>query len=68
MNWTEKNGIISEFVRFHPMVKNHEASRSFYEVIKLGEVVHMDLSSPEEIWKNFISKNRNSIRKAIKTK
>lgn len=64
--WIEKNGIISEFVRFHPMVKNHDASRSFYEVIQLGEVVHMDLSSQEVIWNNIISKNRNMIRKAIK--
>lgn len=65
-NWVQKNGIISEFVRFHPMVKNHDASRTFYEVIQLGEVVHMDLSSPEDIWSNIISKNRNMIRKAIK--
>lgn len=65
-NWIQKNGIISEFVRFHPMVKNHDASRSFYEVIQLGEVVHMDLSSPEDIWNNIISKNRNMIRKAVK--
>lgn len=64
--WIEKNGIISEFVRFHPMVKNHTHSTSFYEVIQLGEVVHMDLSSPEDIWNNIISKNRNMIRKAIK--
>lgn len=64
--WIEKNGIISEFVRFHPMVKNHTHSASFYEVIQLGEVVHMDLSSPEHIWNNIISKNRNMIRKAIK--
>ena len=64
--WISRNGIISEFVRFHPMVKNHDASRSFYEVIQLGEVVHMDLSSPEDIWTNIISQNRNKIRKAIK--
>lgn len=64
--WLDQNDIISEFVRFHPMVKNHESSRRFYEVIQLGEVVHMDLASPEEIWNNIISKNRNMIRKAIK--
>ncbi|SEQ23971.1 Acetyltransferase (GNAT) domain-containing protein [Lachnospiraceae bacterium RM5] len=64
--WLEKNGIISEFVRFHPMVKNHEKCEDFYEVIQLGEVVHMDLVSPEVIWNNIISKNRNMIRKAIK--
>ena len=64
--WTEKHGIISEFVRFHPMVRNHEACRDFYDVVRLGEVVHMDLSSPETIWENIISKNRNMIRKAIR--
>lgn len=65
-DWMKHNGIISEFVRFHPMVKNHELCKGFYEVIQLGEVVHMDLSSPEIIWDNIISKNRNMIRKAIK--
>ena len=64
--WLDKNGIISEFVRFHPMVKNHEHMDTFYEVIQLGEVVHMDLDSPELIWNNISSKNRNMIRKAIK--
>ena len=61
-----KDGIISEFVRFHPMVKNHEDCGSFYEVIRLGEVVHIDLRSPETIWSNITSKNRNIIRKAMK--
>lgn len=65
-SWCEKDGIISEFVRFHPMVKNHEKASPFYEVIQLGEVVHMDLESPEVIWNNITSKNRNVIRKAIK--
>ncbi len=64
--WTEKNGIISEFVRFHPLVKNHNVAHSFYDILQLGEVVHMDLGSPELIWDNIISKNRNMIRKAIK--
>lgn len=64
--WIRRNRIVSEFVRFHPIIKNHNASRSFYEVIQLGEVVHMDLSSPEDIWDNITSKNRNMIRKAIK--
>ena len=64
--WMERNGIISEFVRFHPMLNNYKYCQAFYEVIRLGEVVHMELSSPGEIWENIISKNRNRIRKAIK--
>ena len=64
--WLKKNRIISEFVRFHPMIRNHEKCSEFYEGIRLGEVVHIDLSSPEGIWENITSKNRNVIRKAIK--
>lgn len=64
--WLERNGIISEFVRFHPMVQNHKVCRPFYEIIQLGEVVHLELSSPEDIWNNIIGKNRNMIRKALK--
>lgn len=64
--WVEDNQIVSEFIRFHPMIKNHELCRSYYDVIQLGEVVHMDLTSPEIIWENIISKNRNMIRKAMK--
>ena len=64
--WIEENEIISEFVRFHPLLKNHISVQDFYEVIQLGEVVHLDITSSEGIWDNIISKNRNMIRKAIK--
>ena len=64
--YLREQGIVSEFVRFHPMLSNHEMCGSFYDVTALGEVVHMDLSSPETIWNNITSKNRNVIRKAVK--
>lgn len=64
--WCQKSNVISEFVRFHPMIKNHEKCSDFYDIVKLGEAVHIDLSSPEIIWENIISKNRNKIRKAEK--
>lgn len=65
--WCNKNGIICEFVRFHPVVGNHVFSVKNYEVIPLGQTIAMDLSSPEVIWENIISKNRNMIRKAEKS-
>lgn len=64
--WIRNNGIISEFVRFHPIIKNYRECMTFYDIVQLGEVVHMDLSSPEIIWDNIISKNRNMVRKASK--
>ena len=64
--WCRKNHIVSEFVRFHPLLKNHETAQGHYEVIPLGSTVAMDLTSPEVIWENLTSKNRNMVRKAQK--
>ena len=64
--WCMKNNIVSEFVRFHPMLGNEAMVSNHYEVIPGGETVAMDLRSPEIIWDNINSKNRNVIRKAIK--
>lgn len=64
--WCLRNNIISEFVRFHPMLNNQAPVANHYDVMGLGKAVAMDLSSPEVIWENISSKNRNMIRKAIK--
>ena len=64
--WCRSNGIVSEFVRFHPLIVNHIYSEKRYEIIRLGNTVSLDLSSPEIIWSNITSKNRNVIRKAKK--
>ncbi|WP_037324810.1 lipid II:glycine glycyltransferase FemX [Ruminococcus flavefaciens] len=60
------NNIISEFVRFHPVLGNSSFSSSFYDIIELGKTITMDLSSPDVVWENLSSKNRNMIRKAQK--
>lgn len=62
--WCVEHRVVSEFVRFHPVLGNHAFSAGAYEVVPLGETVAMDLSSPEVIWDNLTSKNRNVIRKA----
>lgn len=62
----DEEGIISEFVRFHPIIANHVTGSGMFDVTELGDVVHMELNSPEYIWENITSKNRNMIRKAIK--
>lgn len=64
--WAQENNIISEFVRYHPMLNNQKYCENYYEIVQLGEVVHMALDSPKLIWENITSKNRNMIRKAIK--
>lgn len=66
--WCRKNGIVSEFVRFHPVLANQETVRDVYEVAALGGTIAMDISSPEMIWEKLTSKNRNVIRKAQKNR
>lgn len=65
-DWCRRNKAVSEFVRFDPVLENQEAARGSYDVIPLGGSVIMDISTPEVIWGNLISKNRNMIRKAQK--
>lgn len=65
--WCRDNCIVSEFVRFHPVLRNHEYAADAYEIVALGGTIALDLSSPETIWENLTSKNRNMIRKAKKS-
>lgn len=65
--WCKNNNIVSEFVRFHPVLNNVHYTSDFYDVVSLGPTVSMDTSSQEVIWNNLTSKNRNMIRKAIKS-
>ena len=64
--WVREHGIISEFVRFHPMIRNHEPCMEFYDTVRMGEVVHIDLTTRDGVWAGFTAKNRNVIRKAVK--
>lgn len=65
--WCQKNGVVSEFVRFHPVLNNGSlCRRAFYDAQFLGNTVVVQLDSEENIWERFSSKNRGHIRKAIK--
>lgn len=58
--------IVDNFVRYHPVLKNAVPMKTISNVIDLGKTIAFDLSSPDVIWENIISKNRNMIRKAEK--
>lgn len=66
-DYCRSKNIISEFVRFHPVLKNSKINSEIYEVIDLGKTITMDLISKEQIWNDLSGKNRNVIRKAIKS-
>lgn len=62
----KEESIVDNFVRYHPVLKNASPMKIVSNVIDLGHTIAMDLTSPELIWDNIVSKNRNMIRKAEK--
>ena len=62
----KEEGIVDNFVRYHPVLANAVPMKQISTVIDLGKTIAFDLASPDVIWENIISKNRNMIRKAEK--
>ena len=58
-------GMVSEFVRFHPLMGSDILCAKLYEIVTHGPLVYMDISSPDIIWKNLTKSKRNRIRKAM---
>ena len=65
--YADQNGIVSQFVRFHPLLMNHETATLIFETRYLHDTIYIDTESPDLIMKNMDSKNRNMIRKAAKS-
>lgn len=65
-DYCKAQGIVSQFVRFHPLLGNHEALPLAIETRYLRDTIFIDTASPELIMANLDSKNRNMVRKAIK--
>ena len=60
------NSIISQFVRFHPLLGNHDKLDLVIEKRYMRDTIFIDTESPELIMSNMDSKNRNMVRKAKK--
>lgn len=61
------NYIVSEFVRFHPLLANQKEMENYYDISHLGFTVAIDLLDTSTIEGNIKSKYKNVIRKAIKS-
>ncbi|WP_335870609.1 GNAT family N-acetyltransferase [Bacillus sp. 2205SS5-2] len=61
-----ENNIITEFIRFHPLLQNQKYfDESFIHYSR--NTVYIDTSiDKEEIWENYHSTHRNRIRKSLK--
>ena len=62
-----KRGIVSQFLRFHPLLQNQQVCNTAIENIYIKDTVFIDLDTEEDLLVQMDSKNRNLIRKAQKS-
>ncbi|HIE27563.1 TPA: GNAT family N-acetyltransferase, partial [Candidatus Poribacteria bacterium] len=63
--YCREENIITEFIRFHPLLKTHEGCEQYLNVIKSCDNIYLDLTkSEEDIWWGFKSPRRRAIKKA----
>lgn len=66
-DYCQKENIISEFIRFHPLYKNHELLNDSMDIFYDRETVYIDLrKSEEEFLKNYHKNHRRNLQKANK--
>jgi len=66
-DYCKENDIITEFVRFHPLLGNHRFLGRQLTIERVSSVVFVDLKkSDEEIWSGYERNNRKNIKKAYR--
>lgn len=66
VTYMSDNNIVAAFTRWHPMLANAEQLKGVSNVIDLGKTIHIDTTTEDLIMKNILSKDRCTIRKAMK--
>ncbi|MCP3761329.1 GNAT family N-acetyltransferase [Domibacillus sp. A3M-37] len=65
--YCQSEGIVSEFIRFHPYMDNDDGLRAHMQVTPISEIVYNDLLlSKEDIWANTTSSKKRRIKKSKK--
>lgn len=66
--WCRENDVIAEFMRFHPVMKNHLLGEEHFKLIHDRNTVYLDLTQSEEvIFQGFEKSTRKHIQKAEQT-
>ncbi|QCR31973.1 GNAT family N-acetyltransferase [Lysinibacillus sp. SGAir0095] len=65
-SFCQKEGIVTEVVRFHPVTKNSEALHTIYEIATLGKTITVEMESMDQIQENLVKSNKYKIKKSLK--
>ena len=64
--WCREHGVVTQFLRFHPLLQNQKVMESIGDVIYMKKTVYMDTTDKDIIFRNMTPNNRNMVRKAEK--
>lgn len=64
--WANNEKIVSEFIRFNPLLSNYKYADDESKILNVKSTVFIELKPEEELILELNSKNRNMVRKAIK--
>lgn len=64
-NYCIQNNIVSEFVRFHPIIKNYEDFGKVYNAVYMRKTLITKLDEPDPVQNQFGKSCRKNIRQAI---
>lgn len=62
--FSQKNTIVSQFFRFHPLLQNQWIMENISEIAQEKKTVYVDTHDKEMMLKNMTPNNRNMVRKA----
>ena len=65
-NLAKSRNVISQFVRFHPLLQNQMVCNKAIENTYIKDTIFIDMDTSDDLMVQMDSKNRNLIRKAIK--
>lgn len=66
-SYCEENNIVSEFIRFHPIIKNEKYFENIYEILNIRKTLGTNIGDYEDpITEEFSKSSRKSIRQALK--
>lgn len=65
--WCRDNGVVAEFVRFHPLLRTERFAAPQLEVISDRHTVTVNLEGDADtLWQSYSPAHRNKVRKALK--
>lgn len=65
-NFVQKENIVSEFIRFHPIVKNDEGFEDIYEISAIRPVVQTKIHGDDTFQKEFSKSTRKTVRRSLR--